>query len=103
MPQLAKPHETGPSWSVVYTTYNLSEAHIVAGRLENEGIHAWVHQEPMGSAMGITVGRLGEVRVLVAEPDYEAALAILEQPPGGLLPEDIDQIIYDPEETDDDE
>lgn len=61
------------SWLVVFTTYNPAEAHVIAGRLESEGFHPWVHQEPGGSALGITVGILGEIRVLVAESEFEAA------------------------------
>lgn len=65
------------TWLVVYMTYNPAEAHVIAGRLESEGFHPWVHQEPGGSALGITVGILGEIRVLVAESEYEAARHLL--------------------------
>ena len=51
-------------------------------------------------AMGILVGSLGEVKVLVAEADFERARAILDANVE-LLPEDVDQIIYDPEDDDD--
>jgi len=95
MSHLTDLSSSNPAWSVVFTTYNVAEAHIVAGRLQSEGIHAWVHQEPMGSAIGITVGPLGEVRVLVNEADFEAALDILNQTPPHILPEDVDQIIFD--------
>ena len=87
---------------VAYITHNLPEAHIIAGRLQSEGIGAWVHQEPFGSALGITVGSLGEVRVLVDEADYEHALAILESEPPAL-PDDVDQMIFEDDPDDDDE
>jgi hypothetical protein len=56
---------------VVCSTDNLPEAHIIAGRLQNEGIPSWVHQQPGASGMGITIGLFGEVRVLVNAVDYE--------------------------------
>ncbi len=67
------------SWLVIFSTYNPAEAHVVAGRLQSAGFHPWVHQEPGGSALGITVGLLGEMRVLVAEQEYEAAQHLLEE------------------------
>lgn len=85
---------------VVYTTFNLPEAHIVAGRLQSEGIGALVHQEPAGSAIGITFGPLGEIRVLVEAHHYDAALAILEGDDPDLLPSDTDQIVFDDDSQD---
>ena len=67
------------NWLVVFTTYNPAEAHVIAGRLQSAGFHPWVHQEPGGSALGITVGLLGEMRVLVLEQEYEAAQHLLEE------------------------
>jgi hypothetical protein len=86
-------------WMVVYTTYSSPEAYIIAGRLESEGIHAWVHQEPFGSAMGFTIGPLGEVKVVVYLDDYERALSILSVDERDALPEDVDQIIFDSDEA----
>jgi hypothetical protein len=73
------PSSDAQSWLVIFTTYNPAEAHVIAGRLESAGFHPWVHQEPGGSALGITVGILGEIRVLVLEQEYEAALHLLEE------------------------
>jgi hypothetical protein len=81
-------------WVVILSTDNVSEAHIVAGRLQYEGIAAWVHQQPGVSGLGITVGVLGEVRVLVNADDYEVATAILDQELPPLLDEDNDDIRY---------
>src|SRR5688572_4879664 len=86
------PSGQNPAWMVVYTTYNNAEAHIVAGRLQSEGVKAWVHQEPFGSAMGITVGQFGEVRVVVNAEDYDTALAILDEPID-MLSEDDDNLL----------
>lgn len=76
---------------VVYTAYNLPEAHIVAGRLQSEDIPAMVHQVPGASAIGIQIGRLGEVTVLVRAEDYMTALAILEPE---SLPDSTDDVRY---------
>lgn len=75
------PHDSAPegqSWLVVFSTYNPAEAHVIAGKLQSAGFHPWVHQEPGGSALGITVGLLGELRVLVLEQEYEAVQRLLE-------------------------
>lgn len=81
---------------VVYVTNNDVEARIVAGRLESEGIPALVQQEPAGSALGITVGLLGEVRVAVRAEDYDAALEVLDTDPNDpALPDELDDILYD--------
>ncbi len=83
---------------VVYSAFNSAEAHIIAGRLQSEGLRAWVHQEPAGSALGINVGMLGEVRVLVRDDDYEAALRILEDDDTMPL---LDETDFDDEAADD--
>ncbi len=88
---------------VVYTAYNLSEAHIVAGRLEVEGIRALVHRQVGAGAIGITFGKLGEVSVVVRASDYEQALAILDPDEPESLPDSTDDIIYTITDEDDDE
>lgn len=83
-------------WLVVFMTNNLPEAHIIAGRLKHEGIPAWVHQQAGANAFGITVGLLGEIRVLVEPHHYDQARAIIE---GETSPEELSddnaRIIYD--------
>jgi hypothetical protein len=66
-------------WEVVAVTNGLTEAAIIRGRLESEGIPARVHQEPAGVAIGLTLGLLGQAKVLVPEPLAEQALEILSQ------------------------
>lgn len=63
---------------VVYVASSEPEAYVVAGRLQSEGIGTFVHQEPVGRAYGLTVGPLGEVKVLVHPEQYEQALNILD-------------------------
>lgn len=89
-----------PEWMIVYITYNFLEAQIVAGRLESEGIQALVHQEAGASAIGIRIGRMGEVKVLVRPDDYDAAEAILFPDEPDVLPDDTDRIIFDDDDLD---
>lgn len=67
-------------WEVVAVGRGLAEAAIIRGRLESEGIPAQVQQEPAGVAIGLTVGLLGQAKVLVPEPLAEQALEILNRP-----------------------
>lgn len=89
-------------WMVVYVTYDFHEAHIIAGRLQSEDIAAMVHQQAGANAIGIHVGRLGEIRVLVHPQHYELALSILDPDEAEALTDDVDQIIFG-DEYDDDE
>ncbi len=92
-------------WMVAYIASSEPEAYIVAGRLESEGIQAFVHQEPAGRAYGLTVGPLGEVKVLVLPEDYDTALAILEEDvdTSGDETADSDDLLLDDEYGDRDE
>jgi hypothetical protein len=85
-------------WMVVYITYNFLEAQIVAGRLESEGIQALVYQEPGANAIGIRIGRMGEVKVLVRAEDYDMAETLLFPDEPDILPDDTDRIIFDDDE-----
>ena len=66
-------------WVPVATARGVAEAHLIAGRLNNEGIPARVSQEAAGAALGLSVG-LGQIRVLVPEPLEARALVILKEP-----------------------
>jgi len=65
-------------WEVVAVANGLAQASIIQGRLESEGIPTQVRQEPAGVAIGLTVGALGQARILVPQPMVEEALQILE-------------------------
>lgn len=75
----------GPDWLAVYITHNLPEAHIILGKLRAHDIPAMIHQEAGATAIGLTLGNLGEIKVLVSPSDYEQASAL-------LFPEDAEQI-----------
>jgi hypothetical protein len=102
--ELSEQHSRKLEWIVVYVTHSPPDAHIVAGRLESEGIPAMVQGMAGASAIGIHIGQLGEVRVLVSPSDHQRALDILEPEaePMNTLPETTDYIIFD-EDDDADE
>ncbi|MEQ8672755.1 MAG: DUF2007 domain-containing protein [Aggregatilineales bacterium] len=87
-----KPNNT--SWMIVYITHNLSEAHIVAGRLEHEGIKTVINHMAGRDAIGITFGSLGEVKILVNPQDYDRAVAIIDPEMQSELPDDTDAIVF---------
>ena len=66
-----------PEWIAIYVTHNLQEAHIMAGKLGANDIPSMIHQEAGAAALGITLGQLGEVKVLIDAADYEKAAAVL--------------------------
>jgi hypothetical protein len=90
-------------WRVVYSTFNITEAHIVAERLKVDGIPAMIHSQPGASALGIFVGNLGEVTILVREHEYEQALQILEPDLPDELPHSTDKVAYLGLDDDDDD
>ncbi len=66
-----------PQWIAVFITHNLPEAHIVLGRLRAHDIPAMLHQEAGAAAIGITLGNLGEIKVLVSPADAERAADLI--------------------------
>ncbi len=67
----------GPQWITLFITHDLQEAHVIVGRLEAHNVPAMIHQEAGANALGITLGNLGEIKILVAPKEYERAKAIL--------------------------
>ncbi len=88
------------SWMIVYITHNISEAHIVAGRLEYEGIKTIINHMAGRDAIGITFGKLGEVKLLVSPQDYDRAVAIIDPEMQEQLPDDVDRTIFGLEDDD---
>lgn len=62
---------------VVWEAANAIEAHIVKGRLESEGIPAFLRGEALGAVYGLATGSLAETDVLVPGLLAEKALEIL--------------------------
>jgi hypothetical protein len=89
-----------PDWVVVYETTDLTDGHVIAGRLEVAGIRAYIHQQPGASALGIRVGLLGEITVSVPEAEYDNALLLLEAEDVGELPDSTEPVTYYVEDED---
>lgn len=62
---------------VVWEAANLMEAQVVKGRLESQGIPAFIRSEAAGVIYGITAGSLARADVLVPGPLADKAVAIL--------------------------
>ena len=62
----------------VYTTAGDLEAEFIKGFLHGQDIEAVISQESVAKTLGLTVGRLGEVKILVPEEQAEEAIALLE-------------------------
>jgi len=63
------------SLEVVYRAAGQLEAHIIKGKLESEGIPALLQYE--SEVFGLTVDGMGEVRILVPEPQAEKAREVI--------------------------
>lgn len=66
-------------WRQVCSVSGLTQARIVAGRLEAEGIPSSLKYEAAGVIYAITIDGLGEVRILVPSDDWDRAMAVLAQ------------------------
>ncbi len=64
-------------WVEVAQTFGLTQAQIIAGRLQAENIPAYAWQEGAGQATGLVVGLLGAGHVMVPQEFEERALEIL--------------------------
>ena len=64
-------------WKVVATASGMTQANIITGRLESEGIATRLRYEAAGSIYAITIDGLGEVRILVPVADWERARELL--------------------------
>jgi len=60
---------------VVYRAAGQLEAHIIKGKLESEGIPALLQYE--SEIFGLTVDGMGEVRILVPEPQADEAREVI--------------------------
>jgi len=67
----------GELWEVVATASGMTQANIIIGRLQSEGIRTKLRYEAAGSIYAITIDGLGEVRILVPVADRERAKEFL--------------------------
>ena len=64
-------------WEIVATASGMTQAKIIAGRIESEGIPTQLRYEAAGLIYGVTIDGLGEVRILVPVSDWERVKEIL--------------------------
>ena len=65
----------------VYTTMGPLRAEVVKGRLESAGIPAFLKYESASTVYAVLVDGMGEVRVMVAKENEEAARKLLAEKP----------------------
>ena len=65
------------TWEIAYTASGITNANIVVGRLETEGIPTRLKYEAVGAIYAITIDGLGEVDVLVPATYLEKAREVL--------------------------
>ena len=63
-----------PVWKVIATANTLIEAEMIAERLKNAGIPAFVQRESIASSYAFTVGPLAAARIVVPESMFQEAL-----------------------------
>lgn len=80
---------TKPEYVEVYAANGQLEADMIRLMLEASGLHVITRQESAGVVYGLTVGPLGEVRILVPETEAEEAAGLLEAMERGELDRDI--------------
>ena len=78
---------------VVYVAEGMIEAESIKILLESFGLTAFTNQESAGTAMGFTIGALGQVEVLVRKDQVPEARKILQEMENGKL--DLDNLDTD--------
>jgi hypothetical protein len=66
-------------WVVVAYPKNETEAQIIKGLLESEGIPVRIKQEAIGRIYGLTLNGLGQIRLLVPAENKECAKHLLSE------------------------
>ena len=65
------------SWQVVFCASGMTQAQIIAGRLESEGIATHLQYDAVTNIYAITIDGIGEVRILVPPEDAGRARELL--------------------------
>ena len=76
---------SNPEYVEIYTANGQLEADMIRLMLEAAGLHVLTRGESAGAVYGLTVGRLGEVLVLVPETEVQAANDLLDAMDEGKL------------------
>jgi hypothetical protein len=66
-------------WQVVCVASGMTNAHIIEGRLQTEGIATHLSYETAGILYATNLDGLGEVKILVPVEELEKALNVLAQ------------------------
>jgi YD repeat-containing protein len=66
-------------WRIVTTASGLTNARIITGRLETDGIPTRLQYEAAGAVYAITIDGLGEVKIFVPAADLDRAREILDR------------------------
>ena len=64
-------------WKIVHIASGMTNANIIVGRLETEGIPTKLKYEAAGTIYAVTIDGLGEVKVMVPSNYLEKARKIL--------------------------
>ncbi len=57
------------------------EAEIIKGLLSANGVDVWLSQESAGTALGLTIGAMGEVEIMVRAEQAEQARSLMDEDP----------------------
>ena len=68
-----------PGLTIVRVVQGLLQAQVIKAKLETADIPVLLDYESLGPVFGITVDRLGEVRVLVPDRHVDEARALIEE------------------------
>lgn len=81
-------------WINVYTTAGQLEGEIIKAFLEAQGLQVELSQESIARTLGLSAGKLGEVRVLVPEEQAQSALEYIRAMQAGEyeLPDSLDNV-----------
>jgi type III secretory pathway lipoprotein EscJ len=74
----------------VYTTSGQLEGEMVKAFLRAQGIRAEINQESVAKTIGLSVGKLGEVQILVPENQVTEAITCLKDMEAGEYENDDD-------------
>jgi hypothetical protein len=66
-------------WVVACSASGMTNAHIISGRLESDGVPTKLKYEAAGTIYAITIDGLGEVKIMVPAEYQERARIILSQ------------------------
>ncbi|MBN1312127.1 MAG: DUF2007 domain-containing protein [Anaerolineae bacterium] len=73
----ARRNEEEAGWTSVLTVWGPAEAAVIIARLRDEDIPAQAGPEAAYSAIPVTAGAIGAIRVMVPETEQERALEVL--------------------------